>query len=153
MPQLDEELVINIIDALEGSGDPFYSVSHLAHDLKCVENDSGDCACLTTKFVTHLLHLEDLGCIENMLRETSWGYVPQVEGLVIKHGEAWETPYCYIGDGAESAIRLTANALQLREVLRNQSLTTRVKQTLLSVGGGAVRAVLNEIVLDQLGGK
>ena len=141
MPQLDQELIIKIIDTLEDKGDPYYPVSHLAHDLECTENEPGACACLTTEFVIHLLHLEDLGCIENMLREIGWGYIPQVQDLEIQHGKAWATPHCYVGDGAESAIRLTSKARQLREVLKDESLPEKAKRYILSVGVGALKAV------------
>lgn len=152
MSQLDPKLVVKIIDQLDEMGDPYYPVSHLAHDLEQVENKRDECACLTTEFVVHLLHLEDLGCIENMLRQTSWGYQPEIEGLEIQHGKDWETPHCYLGDSAESAIRLTANARQLREVLNDNTLPSKAKQYVLSVGGSVVDTVLNQLALLQLPG-
>lgn len=152
MSQLDQNLVLKIIDQLDEKGDPYYPVSHLAHDLGQAENGLGECACLTTKLVVHLLHLEDLGCIENMRRETSWGYQPMAEELVIEHGKDWETPHCYIGDSAESAIRLTAKARQLREVLNDETLSSKAKQYFLSVGGSVVSTVLNQLALSQLPG-
>lgn len=150
MSQLDPKLVVKIIDLLDNKGDPYYPVSHLAHDLDQAENERGECACLKTKFVVHLLHLEDLGCIENMLRETSWGYQPELEGLEIKHAADWQTPHCYLGDSAESAIRLTANARQLREVLNDKKLSSQAKRYVLSVGGSVVGTVLNQLALSQL---
>ncbi|MEQ8431708.1 MAG: hypothetical protein RIB69_14865 [Roseovarius sp.] len=152
MSQLDPVLVVKIIDKLEEKGDPYYPVSHLAHDLGEVENERDECACLTTTLVVHLLHLEDLGCVENMLRETSWGYQPASEGLEIQHGKDWETPHCYLGDSAASAIRLTANARQLREVLNDDTLGAKAKQYILSVGGSVVSTVLKQLALSHLPG-
>lgn len=152
MPQLDPTLVVRIIDQLEEKGDPYYPVSHLAHDLEQVENERNQCACLNTEFVVHLLHLEDLGCIENMLRETSWGYQPEVDDLEINHGEEWKTPHCYFGNSADSAIRLTANARQLREVLKSGTLSSRVKQYVLSVGDSGIRAALTQVTTSLLPG-
>ena len=61
MAKLNPETIIKIIDALEEKGDPFYPVSRLAHNLGFAENKASECACLSTEFVAHLLHLEDLG--------------------------------------------------------------------------------------------
>lgn len=39
MRKLEETLILRIIEKLDECGDPFYPVSHLAHDLKEVENE------------------------------------------------------------------------------------------------------------------
>lgn len=156
MSELEADFMKSILDTLIEKGDPFYPVSSLAHDLDAAENERGECASLTSKFVSHMLQLEDLGCIRNMLGGNSWGYDPLGEEQEINHdgynNGNWQTPHCYEGDHYTSVIRITATGRQLRDALNTDEVPQKAKKALISLGGGAARDILTKILVDAFAG-
>lgn len=155
MAQLSSDTIIRIIDALEEKGDPFYPVSRLAHELGFAENDANECASLSTEFVSHMLHLQDLGCIENINGRKEWGYDPlgdeeALADVKIATGD-WATPHCYWGDSYDAVIRPTAIGRQVRDALKTESLPSRIKTMVLNGGGQIAMAVMQQLAVSQVG--
>ena len=109
---------------------------------------------ISARLVFHLLHLQDLGCIENVEGNCSWGYVPccgleedQVRDRIhssVKNGE-FSVPDCYNADTREAIIRLTATGIQLRDAL-DSTVSEVLKTSFLTFGKAAMVAGINHII-------
>ena len=163
--KLDTDFMIQLLQIFEEADDVHVPVRLIAVKINDLDNlDAADVGkdCISNKLVKHLLHLQDLGAIQNLRGDCSWGYEPLgedygetmddgFEELVkesITRGE-FETPHCYLGDQPESVIRLTAMGIQLRETLTSSVLESGVKEAAM-IFGKSVIAGASKLLLEAV---
>jgi len=143
--KLDSEFIIEILEILENQGNPFYPVSKIAKEvtggvctIESHNHDPDGISCLNNKMVSHLLHLEDMGCITNAEGSNSWGYraggPPQNEQnyrpLIV--AETWSFPHSYNAGSGQAVIRINAIGRQLLAVLKDDDVSPEDKSKALT---------------------
>ena len=152
--RLDENFMKNILLSFEENEGIYMPVALLARNAGDIVEDGGHLA-LSEKFVFHLLHLQDLGCIENAKNECSWGYQAFPNLLSVGDNKQlkqnieaslqsgiFETKHCYDAISKASLIRLNATGIQLSKILNSSKIKNGVKATVLEFGKAAIPAAL-----------
>lgn len=154
---LDIEFTKSILEAFQGHDDAFIPVALIAKDIENLEAEGQDQASVYTisnKLVFHLLHLQDLDCIQNMQGESDWGYIPtgssegQIQKYIAESLESghFETPHAYHAENKQSVIRLTATGIQMLEVLQQSKMTENLRKLVVEFGKAALPAALGVMV-------
>ncbi len=160
--RLDRSFMLRIFNIFEDNNSPYIPVVLLAKKIEDDKNlqsegdDPIDKYDISNKLVFHLLHLQDLGCIENLNKELSWGYTPNstplddstnIHHLIensLTSGE-FETPHGYSAKNPESVIRLTAVGIQMKSILYS-NLGEKIKDNVIEFGKLAFPQVVSTLL-------
>lgn len=160
--KLDRNFMLKIFNTFEENNSPFIPVILLAKKIKDNENlktkddDPADKYALSNKLVFHLLHLQDLGCIENLNKELSWGYSPNctppddtdnICRLIEESLDSgkFETPHGYSATRPDAVIRLTAVGIQMKSILCS-GLGNKIKDNVIEFGKLAFPQVVSTLL-------
>lgn len=123
--KLDIEYALNILRFIEELEDStFTSLENVLKGLK-IENEKSSVA----MFLTHLYHLDDLGCfLTNTNERISGKIVLNLNGIFEQHPRV--------------NFRLTAQGRQVREFLETNEIKEDVKDFGLNVGSSAISQII-----------
>lgn len=123
--KLDIEYALNILRFIEEIEDSTFISLQKVLDGINIENDKSSVA----KFLTHLYHLDDLGCFLTNTNE-------RISGKVILniYGVFEQQPIVHF--------RLTAQGRQVREFLETNEIKEDVKDFGLNVGSSAISQII-----------
>ncbi|MGH1428248.1 MAG: hypothetical protein ACRBEE_09925 [Arenicella sp.] len=146
--KIDIEYLKLILSELESIETPYIPVALLAKKLGGIYEPNNtdeeievgyDEYSLSEKFVSHLLHLQDLNAFQNVDGYFDWGYKVVKENDNGKYrieesmnNDVFAVDHCYESKKYDSVIRITAEGRSLLQIIDSESLVHELKEQIVS---------------------